>query len=165
METNLGRTVCLGKGCEQRTSPSNQLESYAETAWLGLGWRSLARSFVRGYVSQCVATANSHDLCTHNTSMCRGRRGWKACIWPEPVCHIWTRVHIRLRCSHQWTREDCRASTLWSCLRVRFTSLDAISRKLHFMYTDTHKSNCIHLSSVWPFVLMTCMINNFWKKK
>lgn len=37
METNLGQTVCLGKGCEQHTSPSNQLESYAETAWLGLG--------------------------------------------------------------------------------------------------------------------------------
>lgn len=37
METNLGQTVCLGKGCERRTSPSNQLESYAETAWLGLG--------------------------------------------------------------------------------------------------------------------------------
>lgn len=37
METNLGQTVCLGKGCERHTSPSNQLESYAETAWLGLG--------------------------------------------------------------------------------------------------------------------------------
>lgn len=37
METNLGRTVCLEKGCERRTSPSNQLESSAETAWLGLG--------------------------------------------------------------------------------------------------------------------------------
>ena len=37
IETNLGQTVCLGKGCERHTSPSNQLESYAETAWLGLG--------------------------------------------------------------------------------------------------------------------------------
>lgn len=37
METNLGRTVCLGKGCERRASPSNQLEPYAEAAGLGLG--------------------------------------------------------------------------------------------------------------------------------
>lgn len=77
METNLGRTVCLERGCERRASPSNQLESFAETAWLSLGWRSLARSFVRGYVSQSVATANSHDLCTHNTSISGGRRGEK----------------------------------------------------------------------------------------
>lgn len=28
-------------------------------------------------MSQCVATANSHDSCTHNTSMSRGRRGEK----------------------------------------------------------------------------------------
>lgn len=37
METILGRTVCLGKGCERRASPSNQLEPYAEAAGLGLG--------------------------------------------------------------------------------------------------------------------------------
>lgn len=40
-ETNLGQTVCLGKGCERRTSPSNQLQSYAETAWLWPGLREL----------------------------------------------------------------------------------------------------------------------------
>lgn len=76
-ERNLGRTVCLGKGCEWRTSPSNQLGSYAETAWLGLGWRSLARARVRGYVSQCAAVANSHDSCAHDTSVYRGGGGEK----------------------------------------------------------------------------------------
>lgn len=74
-ERNLGRTVCLGKGCEWRTSPSNQLGSYAETAWLGRGWRSLARARARGYVSQCAAVANSHDSCAHDTSVCRGGGG------------------------------------------------------------------------------------------
>lgn len=75
METNLGQTVCLGKGCEWRTSPSNQLRSYAETAWLGLGWRRLARARARGYVSQCAAPANTHDSCAHDTSMCGGGAG------------------------------------------------------------------------------------------
>lgn len=44
----------------------------------GLAWAaSLAQSFVRGYVSQSVATANSRDSCTHNTSMSTERRGEK----------------------------------------------------------------------------------------
>lgn len=30
-----GRAVCLGDGCECSSSPSNQLELQAETAWLG----------------------------------------------------------------------------------------------------------------------------------
>lgn len=37
METILGQSVCLGKGCGWRTSPSNQLEYSAETAGLILG--------------------------------------------------------------------------------------------------------------------------------
>lgn len=76
METNLGRTVCLGKGCERHTV--HQINYSLMQRRPGLAWaESLARSFMRGYVSQSVATANSRDSCTHNTSMSTERRGEK----------------------------------------------------------------------------------------
>lgn len=77
VETNLGRAVCLGTACEWRPSPSNQLRSYAETAWLGPGRRSLVRARARGYASRRVAAANSHESCAHDTSVCRGGGGEK----------------------------------------------------------------------------------------
>lgn len=103
-------------------------------AWPGL--KELGQIFCEGLCeSECCLSQQSWLVYSQQQYQ-RREEGWKACIWPEPVCHIWARVHIGLRCSHQWTRENCRAVALRSCRRVRYTSLEALGRKLYCMHTD-----------------------------
>lgn len=137
---------CLfGEGVWTAHSPSNQLQSYAETAWLGLGWE-LGPIFYEGLCeSECCHSQQSWLVYSQHQYEHR-EEGWKARIWPEPACHIWARVHIGLRCSHQWIREDCRVAAPRSCLR--FSSLEAAARKLYHMYTDIQQSNCMFLLTV-----------------
>lgn len=112
-------------------------------AWPGL--KELGPIFCEGLCeSECCHSQQSWLVYSQHQYE-RREEGWKACIWPEPVCHIWATVHIGLRCSHQWTCEDCRAATLRPCLRVRFTSLEVMGRKPHYVYTD--KTSRIHLFS------------------
>lgn len=59
MEADLGRTVCLGKGCERRTSPSNQLVLCGDgLAWPGL--KELGQIFCEGLCeSECCLSQQS----------------------------------------------------------------------------------------------------------
>lgn len=145
METNLGRTVCLGKGCERHTV--HQINYSLMQRRPGLAWaESLARSFMRGYVSQSVATANSRDSCTHNTSMSTERRGEKLAYGQSQRVTFGLEFTLG---SDAHTNEFVRIVELRHRGRVlRFSSLEAAARKLYHMYTDIQQSNCMFLLTV-----------------
>lgn len=113
-------------------------------------------------MSQSVAIANSHDSCTHNTSVSAGRRGEKL-AYGQSQC-VTFGLEFTLG-SDAHTNEvvrfvECNTAELWPCLRVRFTSLEAMRRKQHCMYIDIHKSNSRHLSSNFSLVLQTVFMFN-----
>lgn len=134
-----------------RTSGSNSLWvekdnwrlalAVAIEARLGPVWGSLARASSsgggdRGGACESAAllllpTVVTRVLTTAAwAGLCGGGEGWKACIWPEPARHIWARVHVGIQTlTRRWTGEDCRAAAPTPRLRVRFSGLDAASRR------------------------------------
>lgn len=107
-ETSLGQACLFGEGVWTAHKSIKSIRVLGGDGLARPGLRELGPIFCEGLCeSERCHGQQARLVYSQHQHECR-EEGWKACIWPEPLCHIWARVHIGLRCSHQWTCEDCR---------------------------------------------------------